>query len=59
MLSHEEFTAWIEVDGVKVPEYGIEVRKGGKGESETIITCWIASEPNKARYHSLHLVRFS
>jgi hypothetical protein len=54
MFFHENYIAWTEVDAT---EYGIAVRKGGKGESEMIITHWDASESNKARHPSLRLIR--
>jgi hypothetical protein len=59
MPSYKEYAAWIDVDDIKVPEYGIEVREGGRGEVEKIVACWIASKPNKARYNSLRLITIS
>lgn len=41
-LTIEQFTAWVTVDDVEVPLYGIEYSADGKQA-----TCWIASEAGK------------
>ncbi|KAJ7646755.1 hypothetical protein FB45DRAFT_1019057 [Roridomyces roridus] len=38
------FSAWIAIDGVELPEYGLQVTLDAK-----TITCWIPSEVGKAR----------
>ncbi|KAI3609216.1 hypothetical protein WG66_010649 [Moniliophthora roreri] len=43
MVSFEEFSAWVNVDGHKAQEYGVEV-----SEVDKTVTCWIASEEGKA-----------
>ncbi|KAJ7162065.1 hypothetical protein C8R46DRAFT_342928 [Mycena filopes] len=42
MLHSKEFSAWVAIDGVEAPEYGVEV-----SENEQDITCWIPSEVGK------------
>ncbi|KAJ7019997.1 hypothetical protein C8F04DRAFT_1145798 [Mycena alexandri] len=42
MLRSKDFSAWVAIEGVKVPEYGVEVSENGQD-----ITCWIPSEVGK------------
>lgn len=39
-----DFSAWIEVDGVELPQHGVEY-----SQDEKTATCWIASEDGKVR----------
>ncbi|KAK7031159.1 hypothetical protein VNI00_013574 [Paramarasmius palmivorus] len=43
MVSFAEFSAWINIEGHKAQEYGVEV-----SEAEKTVTCWIPSEEGKA-----------
>ncbi len=47
MLSFEEFTGWVEIDGKEAKEYGIKHSRNDEGVP--IITCWIASEVGKVQ----------
>ncbi|KAJ7761020.1 hypothetical protein B0H16DRAFT_1884456 [Mycena metata] len=42
MLQSKDFSAWIAIEGVEVPEYGVEI-----SENQQDITCWIPSEVGK------------
>ncbi len=42
MPRHDNFSAWITIEGVETEEYQVE-------KDENKVTCWIASEENKAR----------
>ncbi|KAF4596179.1 hypothetical protein AB1N83_007898 [Pleurotus pulmonarius] len=44
MLQHDNFSAWIEIEGVPTQEYNIEVTSDSEGPA---VTCWIASEEEK------------
>ena len=44
MLRHDNFSAWIEIEGVPTQEYNIEVTSDSEGP---VVTCWIASEEEK------------
>ena len=43
-LDHNDYQAWIEVDGQELQCYSIDVDHAKK-----IVTCWIASEVGKVR----------
>lgn len=42
MLAKENFSAWVEIEGIATEEYNVEVKDDGK-----LFTCWIASEEGK------------
>ena len=42
----DSYEVWIQVDGKKLPEYGMHYSKA----DQTEITCWIPSEVGKVRY---------
>jgi hypothetical protein len=42
----DEFVAWLEIDGKRVEEYGVEVQNGQSGV-EKVVSCWIPSEAGK------------
>ncbi|KAF7357814.1 hypothetical protein MVEN_00827400 [Mycena venus] len=42
MLHWNEFRAWVNIDGIAAPEYGVEVL-----EKENTVVCWIPSELGK------------
>ncbi|KAJ6498899.1 hypothetical protein C8R45DRAFT_1093188 [Mycena sanguinolenta] len=42
MLQYQEFAAWVCIDGIVVPEYGIEV-----SDDQKSVTCWIPSQLGK------------
>jgi hypothetical protein len=55
MLSYQEFNVWIEIDGVEVPEYAIEVHNLTPTKDmphEKVMSCWIASERNRVRSYT-------
>ena len=45
MLSYEEFSSWIEIEGEEAKEYGVQQTKIDK--SFPTVTCWIISEAGK------------
>lgn len=50
MLQFREFFAWVSIDGVEAPEYGVEI-----SEDQKSVTCWIASELGKVHHIVLPL----
>jgi hypothetical protein len=42
MLQAKDFSAWIEIENVETPEFGVEV-----SENEQDVSCWIPSEVGK------------
>jgi hypothetical protein len=46
------YSAWIEVDGKKLPEYDVQYSENG-----TQATCWIPSEAGKVCFPLLSLIK--
>ncbi|KAF9493107.1 hypothetical protein BDN71DRAFT_1432700 [Pleurotus eryngii] len=44
MLQHNDFSAWIETEGIPTQEYNVEITSDAQGP---VVTCWIASEEAK------------
>lgn len=44
MLQHNDFSAWIETEGIPTQEYNIEITSDAE---VPVVTCWIASEEAK------------
>lgn len=49
MVAYKEFTAWIEIEGQRAAEYGIETKRDEDGVK--VVSCWIPSEAGKVRSH--------
>ena len=47
MPTVDNFSAWIEVEGKQLPEYGVQTSVNG---DQLIRTCWIPSEAGKVRF---------
>lgn len=47
MVQIDNFSAWIEIEGVPTEEYNVEITEDEE-EDGPVITCWIASEEAKA-----------
>ena len=45
MLTHKDFSCWVEIEGEEAKEYDIQQAKDDEGVDT--VTCWIASEVGK------------